>query len=366
MRMPITAFLVRSLRVGCRVGITYTVRVLMALVTLASLAVYHFNSPTSAPGLDFFLAIIWTSLAFLSLFGLGFFATVITEEREEMTLGLLKMTGLSAVSILLGKSVARLLDALLIILAQVPFVLLAVTLGGVSTVQIAAGLATILAWAVLLSGLGLLCSVCSLRSETATRVMAFLVLLFFAVPLATPLLDLCNPTWRLVVAGKQCLGLIVSANPFIASRRIAATGFSGPLAADQVWLNIAAGVVLFLLAWACFDVFTREGSEVGPSRGITVRGGFAGGRLWRGRAWSGWALIWKDFYFVCGGPLWPLIRLLLLCWWNRAGSDFHCTQLRDREEVPNRSSQVGRDPKGRQNTSGFATRTLCRASHKIR
>ena len=50
------------------------------------------------------------------------------EEKEEQTLGLLRMTGLNALSILLGKSTSRLLGALLLLLAQFPFTIFAITL----------------------------------------------------------------------------------------------------------------------------------------------------------------------------------------------------------------------------------------------
>ena len=52
------------------------------------------------------------------------------EEKEEQTLGLLRMTGLSPLSILLGKSTSRLCGALLLLAAQFPFTIFAVTLGG--------------------------------------------------------------------------------------------------------------------------------------------------------------------------------------------------------------------------------------------
>ena len=91
-----------------------------------------------APGLHFLQEMVWLNLVFITLAGLSYFASAITEEKEEMMLGLLRMTDLNPVAILLGKSTSRLVGALLLLLVQVPFVLLAVTLGGVGLLQIAA------------------------------------------------------------------------------------------------------------------------------------------------------------------------------------------------------------------------------------
>ncbi len=315
MKGQITAFLVRSLRVGCRVRLTYTLRGLMATVILLNLMFFHSSlSGVAAPGLVFFQRIVWINLVFLSLFGLGSFATVITEEREEKTLGLLKMAGLSTVSIILGKSVGRLLDTLLIILAQVPFVLLAVTLGGVSTLQIAAGIATILAWTMLLSGLGLLCSVCLQRSGSATGAMGMVVVPFLLAPIGVEILEQWDAPAVLELVAEPCLQLLTSANPFVASVRIMASGFSGPLIAFQVWSNIIGGVAFVLLAWAGFESLTREERAVvrKPS-GLAHRRAFARMQPLRvGRVWSRWALVWKDFHFVGGGWLIALVKIVIL------------------------------------------------------
>ena len=81
----------------------------------------------------------------------GFFATAITEEKEEGTLGLLKMAGISRVSILLGKSTSRLITAILLFLVQLPFTLLAITLGGVTLGQIFAAYWALLAYMLLVA-----------------------------------------------------------------------------------------------------------------------------------------------------------------------------------------------------------------------
>jgi len=82
-----------------------------------------------APG-----CVFWTdglvNLIFITLAGLSSFASAITEEKEEMTLGLLRDDGAQSNRYLLGKSTEPMIGALLLLLVQVPFIMLAVTLGG--------------------------------------------------------------------------------------------------------------------------------------------------------------------------------------------------------------------------------------------
>src|SRR5439155_21710329 len=112
-----------------------------------------------APGLRFFQAVVQINFFFITLAGVGYFASAITEEKEEMTLGLLRMTSLNPLSILLGKSTSRVFGAVLLLLAQFPFTLLAVSLGGVSVAQVMAVYCTLGAYVFLLSNVALFCSV---------------------------------------------------------------------------------------------------------------------------------------------------------------------------------------------------------------
>jgi hypothetical protein len=309
--MPaVMAFFVRALRVSCRSRGTYGLRLLIAFVILMSLVIFHISgSQVGAPGLDLFRIIVWINLIALFLLGIGLFATVITEEREEMTLGLLKMSALSSVSILLGKSTSRLLEVMLIILVQIPFVLLAVTLGGVSPYQIAACLCTSLAWAVLLSGFCLFISVCTQTSRNATGASGLLLFLFLMAPTVSSALDLLSSS-SLVRAGKAVLGLVEAANPFVAASEILQTGFSGPLIGFQVISNLALGVLFFQLSWALFERLTREERGSAAAGRSMLR--FASGRhqRWVDRPWSR-AIAWKEFHFVAGGKLVALVKTVL-------------------------------------------------------
>src|ERR1017187_1795564 len=90
------------------------------------------------------------------------------------------MTDLSPVAILLGKSTSRLVGGLLFLLVQLPFVLLAVALGGVGLLQIAAAYGTLLAYLFLVCNLALLFSVV-FRSTTTAAAFTLVVLLVFLI-----------------------------------------------------------------------------------------------------------------------------------------------------------------------------------------
>lgn len=97
-----------------------------------------------APGLRFFQYLVTLNGCLIGLAGIGFFSSAITEEKEEGTLGLMQMTGISPLGILFGKLVSRLLQASLLIIIQIPFTLLAITLGGITLPQILATYSTLL------------------------------------------------------------------------------------------------------------------------------------------------------------------------------------------------------------------------------
>ena len=316
MKMPALALFERALRLESRSAVICWVRagllaiLLIFLYPLQRMAGYGWYG---APGLRFLQEMVWLNLALITLAGLSYFASAITEEKEEMTLGLLRMTDLSPVAILLGKSTSRLIGALLLLLVQVPFILLAVTLGGVSTLQIAAAYGTLLAYLFLLCNLALLFSVMFRNTGTAGAfTILFLVFFFFGhfwlggieqSLAASHNLDLNRGIWPAVNAG---LDLWRQATPINRLGRIFQTGFNGAAFEVQVISNLVLGILFFLLAWLVFDRFTREEREAGP--GIRVPWRRKANRSSRipSRLVGARAITWKDFTFISGGR-WGLI-----------------------------------------------------------
>jgi hypothetical protein len=107
----------------------------------------------------FFRIVFFLNYFYLGLAGCGFFATAVSEEKEDGILGLLRLTNLNALSILLGKSTSRLCAVLLLIAVQIPFLMLGVTMGGISVHRILSAYCLLGLFALSAANFALLCSV---------------------------------------------------------------------------------------------------------------------------------------------------------------------------------------------------------------
>ena len=270
-----------------------------------------------APGLVFFKSVVWINFLFIALAGLSYFASAITEEKEDMTLGLLRMTNLNPLSILLGKSASRQIGALLLLISQIPFTLLAVALGGVTLAQIIAAYACLAAFTLLLGNVALFFSVMMRRSISAA-VLTFgvmFVFLFGSSLVRYPLLytlaylqfipaDLYAPWLEPLFEKWQ------QASPIFRLGEIGLTGFSeGPLC-FQVVTNVLLALVFFLGAWAVFDFFCNEQADAAPPRALFSRSGKRFQLFRPGRPWKH-ALLWKDFHFLCGGHFGAFMKIVI-------------------------------------------------------
>jgi hypothetical protein len=318
MTSPLLALFIRSLREDCRSKFTYFARSgLVVVILLFLFTIQNDMGWANAPGLEFFGTVIGIDLCFVILAGVSYFAAAISEEKEEMTLGLLRMTNLNPLSILLGKSTSRLCAAALLFTAQIPFTLLAITLGGISMQQIFAAYLALAAFLVFVSQLALVGSVVFPRTSSSAVFTGAALFFFFAVvPIASALSQvpvemglLRSSSWwveALAAVGQ----LAEQASPFGRLITIFSTGFRGSAFTIQVWSNLALGAAFFVLAWVLFEKCCGEQKESPPSRSGVAR---ARGR-WRalspGRAWRR-ALVWKDFYFLGGGKLWIAVKLLV-------------------------------------------------------
>jgi hypothetical protein len=322
MSIPTLALFTRSLRLESRQIKSYGARMALLGVTFIALLITHsMGSFFGAPGLRLFSSIVYIDFFFISIAATSYFASAIAEEKEEMTLGLLRMTSLSPVSILLGKSTTRSLSVIMILAAQFPFTILAVTLGGVGISQVVAAYCTLGAYIVFVSNLALLCSVMCKRAKNAGGLTLFLLLVFFILPLAGPLLlqlmgfGVPMPFGPVpFMGGRGLWGSIFKwmfdASAFTRLLEIMTTGFSGSAVGFQVISNLTLGAILFLLSWLVFDFFTREEKQAAPARGLAFRRTSALRRLGARRAWSR-PLIWKDFHFLSGGVPGIIIRYIV-------------------------------------------------------
>ncbi len=314
---PLLALFVRSLREDSRSRATYWARLGLGCFLLLILFLFAANNRWSnAPGREFFTVVISFQIAAITLMGLSYFASAVAEEKEEQTLGLLRMTDLSPLSILLGKSTSRLCGALLLLVAQFPFTIMAVTFGGISLGQIVASYCAVGAFTFLLCNLALLGSVIS-RGVAGAAAFCIVVmgLMLASVPLLHALQWLATSYFHWNVSFDRVASGIWMATPIARLNEVLGTGYNGGAIGWQVLTNIAFGVGCFLLAWAAFQRFCDREPEVAsaPVR-VPVAGTVStmGTRLRTSRPPRVWAnaIVWKDFYFLCGGRTGFIIRTL--------------------------------------------------------
>ena len=151
-----------------------------------------------------FSAMVTLNFMFISLAGISFFATAITEEKEEDTLGLLKMAGVSTVAAAgqIDRPAAGCRAA-----AAGPGAVHAAGDHARGRDAAAGGrrLTQATAYMLLLANLGLCCSVVCKRSQQACALMTFLLIGFFALfPLLQMILrgvyaDVTQPAARFVL-----------------------------------------------------------------------------------------------------------------------------------------------------------------------
>ncbi|MDP7277412.1 MAG: hypothetical protein QF363_18170 [Planctomycetaceae bacterium] len=273
------ALFTRGLRVDCRRWPMHLLRFLLVGAFLFFLFVAWANSRLeigTAPGLMFFSLISYTNFVFITLAGTSFFTSSITEEKEEQTLGLLKMAGVSAVGILLGKLGPRLINALLLLAIQYPFVQLAVTLGGILPRQIQATYITLAGYIVLMSGMGLFCSVVAARTRSAVALMHTIIWMPLLLQLLLWITRSSGGTGPLMQAAQDRVGWVSIWSVVGRLQSVMMIGFSGGAVGIQFYAHLVGGAAAFLLAWLCFERFTRQPHTPGPERGgrlLRVRGG---------------------------------------------------------------------------------------------
>ena len=292
------ALFIRSLKEDVRGKSTYIVRGALVTLVLFFLWMTHIQSKWSgAVGREFFETVTWIDLFVLSVVGLTYFASAITEEKENETLGLLRMTNLDALSILLGKSTSRMIGALFILAAQLPFMFVAVTMGGLAVKQVFAGFACLAAYAFLLANAGLMCSVLTRKTSNATVLSGVLILVLLVFPwwLSSSSAMMTGTAWD------AALIAWARATPFVRINEVVLTGFSDMVVGWQFAASLGAGVVFFLIGWLIFERFA-DPTESKPALGLMApaENEMTPTQALAGRARTP-ALRWKDYHYVAGG-----------------------------------------------------------------
>lgn len=276
----------RGVQVDSRRRATYVLRLVLVTSFLVALSfVSEQVALFGAPGRDFLASIYRIDVLAICAMACTVFATTITEEKDLQTLGLLRLAGYGRVSILLGKSARELVAILILLLVQVPFVLLSVTLGGVSTSHALGLFAVLGAFALFAGALGVCASTVFTHGRAASSVTCLALFLYSVLPTWIPALTGWSPLvsvayWLRDVSVWRAFG------------RLAA----GP--ADAVWPIVAGhllmAAVIFAIAWLAFDRRNATDRPAAPARSFGL------GRRATARV-QGPALVWKDTRFMVGG-----------------------------------------------------------------
>jgi hypothetical protein len=333
MLRKVLALLVKSLRDDVRLLRYHMLRLLLAIIVLLVLwQVLENQYAFSAPGLQFFEALTVCNLLAITLAGATLFSTAITEEREEQTLALMKMADVGPLAILLGKWLPRMLMAALMLSVQIPFTLLAITMGGVLWSQIVAVNWMLFAYLFLLGNVGLFASVWSFYAGQAFAITAVVTaVLALGGPILSEVASNLRTPW-LANLLEPVASFLSSINPFLRFGLITRPGFDGSGFTWQVGMSLFLGLVLFLGSWLSFNFATalepsgrslqmqvadlgkwflslgrrrRDGSPAPISTGQRLRYDRDRRRVWQ------FPLIYKDFYQFCGGPFGMALRVML-------------------------------------------------------
>ena len=314
----ISALFFRSLRVESRSFRMHLLWLAFMVVIYCMLWIARsITSTFGAPGLYFFRFIMYADAVFIAMLGVSFFSTVISEEKEEDTLGLMTMAGISPLGILLGKSTSRVFQVALLLAIQYPFTLLSITMGGLLPTQVYSAYAALLSYTILLANVGLLCSVACRTSRNAAALVTFSLLCYGGVAAFSFLgmsyltMDrgwtVMNPRQAMVL---RTLDWLSQTNVFLELNEATVTGREF-LWSPQIISNASVGILCFFLSLLLFGFVAKEPVQDSGSRGLVARRTTRGLRLFSaGRVWPA-ALAWKDFFFTSGGWAGLIIRGLL-------------------------------------------------------
>lgn len=274
------------------------------------------NALIPAPGLIVFKTLVYGDAVCLVLLGVPYFAAAIAEEREQGMLGLLKLSGISPVGLMLGKSTVRLVPTALGLILQIPLITLAVTLGGVTYSQIGAAFCALLAFLLLLANLSLRMSMnAPTTAEAVAKTWGMLILVVLLpqlLVLPSALCPLGSHWWQnsgVLATGAVAIRQWIEGRQ-IYSRLITITesSFDESWLSSQVLIYLAVSFWIFSRCWRYFEPLTQEKEpDIGnrPEKEKTTK-------TIRAQSVPCWddALAWKEFQYGSGG--WSHLRATIV------------------------------------------------------
>lgn len=311
-----------SLRTDIRSVYPHVVRAgFCGFMLLAILGAWADSVGGMSPGLSFFRWICRLNVLLISVSGISYFVSAVTEEKDTGVLALLRLAGVSPLAIVLSKSTSRLISAIMLLLIQLPFTFLAITLGGVTQVQIFAAYLALAAWMCLVANVALLCSVrCETSGRAASLATAILLLFFAAGPILDNFAALKGVSWISPAVLDACRHLHTEQQAMSVTVRledILSNANASGLLAPQFWRSLLGGLGCFSFSVLLFNWFSEPADHNPHGSSKAVRR-FTVGRTWR------LAFSWKDFVFFSGGRTFFIVKsvayVLLLfgfAWFHR-------------------------------------------------
>jgi len=312
-------------------------------IFLVTLVVSVIGTGLGAPGLTLFRSIAWTNFLFILLAGLSFFCLVLSDEKEEGALDLLKLVGVTPVILLLGKSTSQLMFALLLLAVQLPFTQLAITLGGVSLSQILAAYIALGSFTVLIANFSLFCAALSEKeSSVPTRVLVSYVLYNIGISLIFHSLSGLASSGQSVTFFDTTIWPVIqflhSESITMKLSEILSTGYAGTLITPQVYLHLCGGMFFFVCSCLMFEkrVLSAAKNKTGSQRDVYLNTTKFRSNRQIGRPWKK-AIAWKEFHFHCGG--YQRVTQLFVIYWVIFALLFIIVSLSD--HIPTRAEVSG-------------------------
>ena len=278
---------------GRRLG-SHAIRFGLMVILYLSLCYANQSSWKNAAGLPLFQSQLLITSFFLSATAVFGFSQTITEEKEEETLGLVRLTDISPLAIILGKTAGVLCEALLLVAVQFPFAVIAITLGGISWAQVYAGYVALLAYLWLLASIGVTMSVCRSTGGSAARWTAIVVALY-ALP---PFLVSLSSFWLWIAVCEAFRPISLPVRLW----EVTESGFQESAWGSAVWFGVIMGVLCLFFSWWRFDALAMSEPEGDQTRSLS------GSRRGSRRSWTR-PIIWREYVFSTGGPLWFIARI---------------------------------------------------------
>ncbi|GCE13723.1 ABC transporter permease [Tengunoibacter tsumagoiensis] len=176
---------------------------------------YSLNSPSDL-GLSLYSFLANIQLLLIVFITPSFTSTAINSEKERQTYDMLLCSRLSTFSLVMGKLVAGLINAFLLIAASIPLFSLVFFFGGVSPSQIGSALTIFLSTTLLLGSYGLLCSLLFKRPAISTAITYITGLLWLLIPIAFNYLFINTGNWRYLQMYPHRTQLLYIWNPLYA------------------------------------------------------------------------------------------------------------------------------------------------------